>query len=149
MSEYSENRLLFETHFVKIKGYVNDKTKLKEVSTKSILNSPQIDEKSLPKHMIEGEDIIVIEDIYDTGTLMSLLIEHISNCNPKSFEVAMLMHKKNRNNIEHKFTAKYTGFIIPNDFIIGYGMDYAEKFREMPHVCIINEKGRETFREEE
>lgn len=129
MSQYNSEKLYFETEFIKIKGYVNTQSKLEE-----------IEDSTLPESIVRGQDILIIEDIYDSGTLMSKLHRHINKFNPRNVETAVLLHKENMQNLKHNFTAKYTGFTTPADsFVIGYGMDYNEYFRELPHVCIITQ----------
>lgn len=136
LAQYKPETLYFETDFIKIKGYVNTETKLEE-----------IDEGVISEDMVKGQDILIIEDIFDSGTLMSKLHRHINKFNPNSVECAVLLHKENPKNLKHNFAAKYTGFCCPGDkFVIGYGMDYNEHFRELSHVCIITKEAIEKYR---
>ncbi|CAI2374788.1 unnamed protein product [Moneuplotes crassus] len=133
--QYNPHKFSFETDFVKIKGYVNTETRLGE-----------IDPSCITEEMVKDQDILIVEDIFDSGTLMSKLLKLINSHNPSSVEAAVLMHKENPKNLKHNFVAKYTGFCIPADkFIIGYGMDYNEYFRDLPHVCIITKKAIERY----
>jgi hypoxanthine phosphoribosyltransferase len=136
MAQYKKEKLYFETDFIKIKGYVNTETKLEE-----------IDEGCITESMVKDQDIIIVEDIFDSGTLMSKLLTHINKFNPKSVEAVILLHKENPANLKHNFVSKYTGFSCPGDkFVIGYGMDYNETFRELPHVCIITESAIKKYK---
>ena len=78
---------------------------------------------------------------------MSKLLTYINKHNPKSVEAAILLHKENPRNLKYNFVAKYTGFTCPGDFfVIGYGMDYNEYFREISHVCVITKEAIEKYR---
>lgn len=79
-----------------------------------------------------GQDIIIIEDIVDTGTTLNYLINKISEYRPASLEVAALLVKPEQNKYDIK--VKYMGFEVPPAFIIGYGLDYAEKGRQLPDI---------------
>lgn len=136
MSQYKPEKLSFETEFIKIKGYVNTESKLEEISDSSISES-----------MVKGQDILIVEDIYDSGTLMSRVLAHINKYEPNSVQAAVLLHKENPANIKYNFAAKFTGFTCPaGAFVIGYGMDYNEYFRELSHVCIINKAAIEKYK---
>ena len=78
---------------------------------------------------------------------MSRLLTYINKHSPKSVEAAVLLHKENPKNLKHNFVAKYTGFTCPGGlFVIGYGMDYNELFREISHVCIITREAIEKYK---
>jgi hypoxanthine phosphoribosyltransferase len=66
---------------------------------------------------------------------------------PASLKYAIIFHKKNPKNLEYNFYADYIGFLIPDVFVFGYGMDYNELFREMSHLCVISQKGVEAFKD--
>jgi hypoxanthine phosphoribosyltransferase len=87
---------------------------------------------------IEGRDVIVIEDIIDSGRTLNYLIKNLEARNPKSVEICALLDKevprKTANNI------KYKGFGIPNKYVIGYGLDVAEKYRNLPYIGLIEEE---------
>ena len=85
-------------------------------------------------HPIEGRNIILVEDILDTGLTLSFLKRMLMQHRPRSLRVAALLDKPERR-IE-PIQAEYVGFSIPNHFVIGYGMDYAERFRNLPDICI-------------
>jgi hypoxanthine phosphoribosyltransferase len=85
-------------------------------------------------HPIEGRNIILVEDILDTGLTVSFLKRMLMQHRPRSLRVATLLDKPERR-IE-PIQAEYVGFSIPNHFVIGYGMDYAERFRNLPDICI-------------
>lgn len=86
-------------------------------------------------HPSEGKNIILVEDILDTGLTLAFLRKLILQHRPKCLKVATLLDKPSRR-IE-KIDADYTGFIIPNHFVVGYGMDYAERFRNLPDIRLM------------
>ena len=84
---------------------------------------------------IEGKNVLVVEDILDTGLTLAYLRKHFLQQHPKSLRIATLLDKPSRR-IE-KIEADYVGFSIPNQFVIGYGMDYAERCRNLPDICVL------------
>ncbi len=87
---------------------------------------------------IEGKDVIIIEDIVDSGRTLNYLIKNLEARNPKSIEVCALLDK----NVPRKTTnkIKYKGFDIPNKFVIGYGLDIGEKYRNLPYIGYIEDE---------
>ncbi len=86
-------------------------------------------------HPIEGKNVLIVEDILDTGLTLSYLRKIFLQHRPKSLRIAALLDKPSRR-IE-KIEADYVGFRIPNLFVIGYGMDYAERYRNLPDICLM------------
>lgn len=84
---------------------------------------------------IEGKNVIVVEDILDTGLTLNYLRSLFEQHQPKSLRVAALLDKPSRR--LEKIDADYVGFTIPNRFVIGYGMDYAERYRNLPDICLM------------
>ncbi len=84
---------------------------------------------------IEGKNVLVVEDILDTGLTLTYLRKLFLQQKPKSLRIATLLDKPSRR-IE-KIDADYVGFSIPNLFVIGYGMDYAERYRNLPDICLM------------
>ncbi|MEJ5998875.1 hypoxanthine phosphoribosyltransferase [Corynebacterium sp. H130] len=81
---------------------------------------------------IEGRNVIIVEDIIDSGLTLSWLIKNLQNRNPKSLEVVSLLRKPEA--VKAKVDLFDVGFEIPNEFVIGYGLDYAERYRDLPFV---------------
>jgi len=84
---------------------------------------------------IEGKNVLVVEDILDTGLTLAYLRKLLLQQRPKTLRIATLLDKPSRR-IE-KIEADYVGFSIPNLFVIGYGMDYAERYRNLPDICLM------------
>ena len=87
---------------------------------------------------IENKDILIVEDIIDSGVTLSYLIDYLKRRNPSSINVACLLNKPDRRKVE--IYAKYIGFDVPDYFLVGYGLDYAEKYRNLPYVGILKEE---------
>ena len=84
---------------------------------------------------IEGKHVIVVEDILDTGLTLDFLQKLFQQHQPRSLRIATLLDKPSRRLV--KIEADYVGFKIPNQFVLGYGMDYAERFRNLPDICLM------------
>ncbi len=82
---------------------------------------------------IEGRDVIIVEDIIDSGKTLKFFVELLKKRNPKSVKVCAFLDKKERREVDME--ADYVGFEIPNVFVVGYGLDYAEKYRELPYLA--------------
>src|SRR6266536_2175918 len=85
---------------------------------------------------IEGRDVLVVEDIIDSGLTLSYLIRNLEAREPGSLEVCALMTKPERREID--VPVCYIGFEIPNRFVIGYGLDFAERYRNLPYVGVLH-----------
>lgn len=86
---------------------------------------------------IEGLDVIIVEDIVDTGVTLSHLRELLSTRKPNSLRVVCLLSKPEARKTHPEI--EYTGFEIPNEFVVGYGLDYAERYRNLPYIAILRE----------
>jgi hypoxanthine phosphoribosyltransferase len=84
---------------------------------------------------MEGKNIILVEDILDTGLTLTYLSRVLKAHRPKTFKIAALLDKRARR-IEN-IHADYVGFEIPDEFVVGYGMDYAERYRNLPDICVV------------
>jgi hypoxanthine phosphoribosyltransferase len=85
---------------------------------------------------IEGRDVLVVEDIIDSGLTLSYLIRNLESRNPASLEICALLTKPERREID--VHVRYTGFEIPNEFVIGYGLDFDERYRNLPYVAVLD-----------
>lgn len=84
---------------------------------------------------IKDKDVLIIEDIVDTGLTLKYIKEILNKREPKSVKVCCLLDKPSRRTAD--MIPEYVGFTIPDEFIVGYGLDYAEKYRNYPAVCIL------------
>lgn len=86
---------------------------------------------------IEGRDILIVEDIIDTGLTLHYLTDILESRNPKSIEICSLVDKPSRRRAD--IDVKYIGFEVPDEFIVGYGIDYAEKYRNLPYIAVLKD----------
>jgi hypoxanthine phosphoribosyltransferase len=86
---------------------------------------------------IEGRHVLVVEDIIDSGLTLSYLVRNLEAREPASLEICALLTKPDRREID--VPVRYTGFEIPNRFVIGYGLDFAERYRNLPYVGVLDE----------
>ena len=86
---------------------------------------------------IEDKDVIIVEDIIDTGLTLSYMRENLLSRNPRSLKIVTLLDKPERRKVKVK--PDYCGFSIPDEFVVGYGLDFNEKYRYLPDLCILLE----------
>ena len=110
--------------FMSISSYGKEKTRSGEVK---IIKDLDIS--------LEGADVLIVEDIIDTGITLNYLISVLKSRQPKSVRVATLLDKPSRR--LKPVDAAYIGFPIPDEFVVGYGLDFAEKYRNLREVCIL------------
>ena len=84
---------------------------------------------------IEGKNVLIAEDIIDTGRTLAYLMEHLKQRKPKSLKLCTLLDKPDRRVSDVK--VDYTGFEIPDEFVVGYGLDYDQRYRNLPYVGVI------------
>ncbi len=87
---------------------------------------------------LEGRDVLLVEDILDTGLTLHYLILNLLSRDPKSLKVATLLNKPSRRLVEVR--ADYVGFEIPDYFVVGYGLDYDQRYRNLPDICVLSVK---------
>lgn len=87
---------------------------------------------------IEGKDVLIVEDIIDSGLTLAYLVENLKSRGPESVEICTILDKKERRTID--LDIKYTGFVVPDEFVVGYGLDYAEKYRNLPYIAVLKEE---------
>ncbi|WP_372995132.1 hypoxanthine phosphoribosyltransferase [Lutispora sp.] len=84
---------------------------------------------------IAGKDVLIVEDIVDTGLTLNYLVDYLKSRNANSVKICTLLEKPDRRKAEVEM--EYVGFRIPDEFVVGYGLDYAEVYRNLPFVCIL------------
>jgi len=87
--------------------------------------------------VIEGRDVLIVEDIVDSGLTLQYLLRNLAGRNPASLEVCALLIKPERQKVDLR--TRYVGFEIPDEFAIGYGLDHAERYRNLPYVAALEE----------
>lgn len=112
--------------FMGISSYGRGKTTSGQVKVTKDLDVP-----------VEGYDVIIVEDIVDSGVTLSYLLQLLEQRKPKSLRIATLLDKPERR--LRPVDVAYCGFQIPDEFVVGYGLDYAEDYRNLPDVCILGQ----------
>lgn len=92
---------------------------------------------------LEGKDVLIVEDILDSGRTLSYLKSVLMTRNPRSFKICTLLDKPERRAVPDLF-ADYSGAEVPDEFVVGYGLDYAEKYRNLPYIGVLK---REVYSE--
>lgn len=86
---------------------------------------------------IKGRHVVILEDIFDTGNSLSFTYEHLLSKEPASLKICTLLDKPDRRKPGITLQADYTGFVIPNEFVVGYGLDFNEYYRNLPYIGIL------------
>jgi hypoxanthine phosphoribosyltransferase len=84
---------------------------------------------------VEGRDVLLIDDIIDTGKTLSKVVEDIKSCNPRTLKTCVLLNRKSRRSED--IEPDYTGFEIGDDFVVGYGLDYNNCYRNLPYIAVL------------
>ena len=114
-----------ELDFMAVSSYGNAARSSGEVKIVKDLDTP-----------VEGRDVVIVEDIIDSGLTLSYLIDVLERRNARSVRVVALFDKPSRRTID--FKPDYVGFVLPDAFVVGYGLDYAEKYRNLPYLGVLN-----------
>ena len=124
MSELAKNiKSSVELDFMDVSSYKGTESTKKVNINKDIRNS------------IEGKDVIIVEDIIDTGRTLTYVLEYLKQKNPNSIKIATMLSKPSRRVME--LNVDYIGFAIEDKFVVGYGLDYNEKYRNLPYIGYI------------
>lgn len=113
--------LPLEIDFLEVSSYGNSTESSREVRILKDLRGE-----------IEGRDVLVVEDIVDTGHTLRHVLDILATRHPKRMEVCALLDKPSRREVEVQ--ARWTGFAIPDEFVVGYGIDYAQRNRNLPYI---------------
>jgi len=125
-----KNHVQYE--FVKLSSYYGDQS------------SGVVSIQGLDGIELTGKELLVVEDIVDTGLSMVKFFAALKDSKPKSVKLFSLLLKENRT--KFPFIVDYVGFVVPDTFIVGWGLDYNQNFRDVLHICAINQKGIDQFR---
>ena len=87
---------------------------------------------------IEGRDVLLVDDIFDTGHTITQVIESLRKLGPNSIHSAVLLHKRERQEVD--YTPDYSAFHIPNEFVVGYGLDYEDMYRNLPYLAVLEDE---------
>ena len=118
--------------FIRLKSYEDDQS----TGSVRVIGSDNLE-------ILAGKNVLIVEDMIDTGRTMKKLLTLLEGYKPHSVKVASLLVK--RTPLSCGYRPDYTGFEIPNQFLVGYALDYNEYFRDLSHICIISEKGKKKY----
>jgi hypoxanthine phosphoribosyltransferase len=114
-----------ETDFIQLSSYGRGTESSGKINISHDLKSP-----------VEGRDVLVVEDIVDTGNSLTFLEDYLKKKKPASLQFCCLLDKPSRRHVP--VTVHYRGFTVPDKFVVGYGMDYAEQYRNLPDICVLD-----------
>jgi hypoxanthine phosphoribosyltransferase len=118
--------------FIRIKSYVNDSS------------GNDISISGFDINELRGKNVLVVEDLIDTGKTMQLLMGRLHEVGAADLRLAVTLYKRNPEGVP--IHCDFIGFSVPNDFIVGYHMDYNDYFTDLAHLCSLNDEGKSTFR---
>jgi hypoxanthine phosphoribosyltransferase len=116
-----------EVEFIRLSSYGRNTQTSGKVKVEQSLRSP-----------IKGRDVLIIEDIVDTGLTTTFLLDYLQQKKPASLKLCVLTDKPSRRQVP--VTIDYLGFTVPDEFLVGYGIDYDEKFRNLPEICFLKDE---------
>ncbi|XP_053428569.1 phosphoribosyltransferase domain-containing protein 1 [Nycticebus coucang] len=132
ISRNSDRFISMKVDFIRLKSYRNDQS----MDEMQIIGGDDLS-------MLAGKNVLIVEDIVGTGKTMQALLSSIEKYKPNMVKVASLLVKRTPRS--DGFRPDYAGFEIPNLFVVGYALDYNEYFRDLNHICVINEQGKEKY----
>ncbi|XP_013908459.1 PREDICTED: phosphoribosyltransferase domain-containing protein 1 [Thamnophis sirtalis] len=133
LSRNSEKFISMKVDFVRVKSYQNDQS----TEDTRIIGGDDFSK-------LAGKNVLIVEDIIGTGKTMKALLDSIKKYKPSMVKVASLLVK--RTVLPDGFRPDYYGFEIPDLFVVGYALDYNEYFRDLNHLCVINNHGKAKYR---
>ena len=86
---------------------------------------------------LKGRHVVILEDIFDTGNSLDFTYQHLLSKEPASLRICTFLDKPERRNPNVTLQADYVGYVVPNEFVVGYGLDYNEQFRNLPYIGIL------------
>ena len=89
---------------------------------------------------IKGRHVVILEDIFDTGTSLTFTVNHLLNKEPASLKICTFLDKPERRKPGITLVPEYVGYTVPNEFVVGYGLDYNEHYRNLPYIGILKEE---------
>lgn len=122
----------FSTDFIRVKSYVDDKS----TGNVTVVGLDNME-------CLKGKNLLIVEDIIDTGRTMAALLEHLKTFEPNEIKVASLFVKRSPGSSGYR--PDYCGFEIPDKFVVGYALDYNDHFRDLSHVCTISNQGKQKY----
>ncbi|XP_044534303.1 phosphoribosyltransferase domain-containing protein 1 [Gracilinanus agilis] len=133
ISRNSDTFISMKVDFIRLKSYQNDQS----MGDMQIIGGYDLSQ-------LAGKNVLIVEDVVGTGRTMKSLLDKIEKYKPNMIKVASLLVKRTPRS--DSFRPDYTGFEIPDLFVVGYALDYNEYFRDLNHICVISEQGKAKYR---
>ncbi|XP_066569910.1 hypoxanthine phosphoribosyltransferase 1, like isoform X1 [Amia ocellicauda] len=133
LNRNSDKSVPLTVDFIRLKSYCNDES----THCVKVIGGDELSSLS-------GKNVLIVEDIVETGRTMQTLLSLLSGYNPKMVKVVSLLVK--RTSRSSGYRPDYIGFEIPDIFLVGYALDYNEYFRDLSHICILNENGKQKYK---
>jgi len=133
-------------HIDKMPKQESSQYSLEFIRARSYRNEEQheIELEGIDNLTIENKDILILEDLVDSGRTLQKIKEKLLLANPRSLRIACLAYK--RNPLNTFIVPEYIGFSLPDQWIIGYHIDYNDYFRDISHICVLNDQGKDRFK---
>ncbi|MEQ2287232.1 hypothetical protein AMECASPLE_010287 [Ameca splendens] len=133
LNHNSDKSVPLTVDFIRVKSYCNDKS----TNSVRVIGGDELSNLS-------GKNVLIVEDIVETGRTMQTLLSLLSECNPKMVKVVSLLVKRTPRSSGYR--PDYIGFEVPDAFLVGYALDYNEYFRDLSHICILNDQAKEKYK---
>uniref|UniRef100_A0A3P8RCD3 Hypoxanthine phosphoribosyltransferase n=1 Tax=Astatotilapia calliptera TaxID=8154 RepID=A0A3P8RCD3_ASTCA len=150
LNQNSDKSVPLTVDFIRVKSYCNDKS----TNNVKVIGGDELSN-------LAGKNVLIVEDIVETGRTMETLLSLLSECNPKMVKVVSLLVKRTPRSSGYrpdclswvislrsslKDSCYYIGFEVPDAFLVGYALDYNEYFRDLSHICILNDQAKEKYK---
>ncbi|KAK2834810.1 hypothetical protein Q7C36_015511 [Tachysurus vachellii] len=133
LNRNSDKSVPLTVDFIRLKSYSNDQT----TSRVQVIGGDDL-------ASLTGKNVLVVEDIIETGKTMETLLTLLNKCQPKMVKVASLLVKRTPRSSGYR--PDYFGFEVPDKFLVGYALDYNEYFRDLNHICILSDRAKEKYK---
>ncbi|XP_032380466.1 hypoxanthine phosphoribosyltransferase 1, like isoform X2 [Etheostoma spectabile] len=133
LNQNSDKSVPLTVDFIRVKSYCNDQS----TNNVKVIGGDELSNLS-------GKNVLIVEDIVETGRTMQTLLSLLSECNPKMVKVVSLLVKRTPRSSGYR--PDYIGFEVPDSFLVGYALDYNEYFRDLSHICILNDQAKEKYK---
>ncbi|KAF4081437.1 hypothetical protein AMELA_G00161300 [Ameiurus melas] len=133
LNQNSDKSMPLTVDFIRLKSYSNDQS----TNCVKVIGGDELTDLS-------GKNVLVVEDIIETGKTMETLLTLLNECQPKMVKVASLLVKRTPRSSGYR--PDYFGFEVPDKFLVGYALDYNEYFRDLNHICILSDQAKEKYK---
>ncbi|KAK6477174.1 hypoxanthine-guanine phosphoribosyltransferase-like [Huso huso] len=133
LNRNSDKSVPLTVDFIRLKNYSNDES----TNSVKIIGGDELS-------ALSGKNVLIVEDIVETGKTMQTLLSILNGYNPKMVKVVSLLVKRTPRSSGYR--PDYTGFEIPDKFVVGYALDYNEYFRDLSHICLMSEQGKQKYK---